>query len=630
MGYKEGGSASHCYADGTVTGGGNSVVGVFAGMLDGSATICSSDGSASSEYIAGGLAGIADGSLTGYSSSYADVTAGFKAGGLAGYARSDSGDVIADCNASGVVTATGAGSYAGGLIGHYNGSADITNCNATGDVFNTDSSASTTFVGGFIGRSTGSLSFGINNCYATGDVTGQAGVRVGGFLGSADGEENLYGCYANGDVTSGADSFAGGLIGSCSCDVECCFAYADVVGGASCRAGGFAGYNTGNIQNSYAAGSVAAGAGSVAGGFAGDNNKAIENCYARGTIGAGINAGGFIGHNRAAGIVSGCCFNTKKTGRADAFFTDDNAQTVAALTLDSMTGTGAPANMPGFDFTSVWLTKANESTKWYYPRLSVFGSGSVSLQSVTIDVFKVSFNSNGGSAVADKYGSNTPVDEPANPTLAGNVFDGWYSDPGLTVAYDFSTPVTANITLKAKWAELTLSSTDADGKIFSGEGITLTPSCTGGTWVFNGEYFSRSGNAFTALKAGTSTITYTVKGVSVDYEVTVNPELQLNSSDTDGIIYTGGRITLTPNVTGGTWTFDSAFFTRDGSEFTALKTGTSTITYTVEGVSTSYQVTIESSSLPATGQNMSWVWALFATAAALAAVALVGRRAAQK
>jgi LPXTG-motif cell wall-anchored protein len=100
----------------------------------------------------------------------------------------------------------------------------------------------------------------------------------------------------------------------------------------------------------------------------------------------------------------------------------------------------------------------------------------------------------------------------------------------------------------------------------------------------------------------------------------------LTSSVADGTIYVGGRITLTPNIGGGTWSFDSSIFSREGDTFTALKAGTSTITYTVGGVSVSYEVTIEESELPQTGQNFTWVWALAGMAAALVAAGILLRR----
>ena len=67
--------------------------------------------------------------------------------------------------------------------------------------------------------------------------------------------------------------------------------------------------------------------------------------------------------------------------------------------------------------------------------------------------YTVTFDSNGGSAVTAvvvKEGST--VASPTDPTKEDYIFAGWYPVAALTGdAYQFSTPVTANITLYAKW-----------------------------------------------------------------------------------------------------------------------------------------------------------------------------------
>ncbi|RYQ12463.1 InlB B-repeat-containing protein [Bifidobacterium pseudolongum] len=70
----------------------------------------------------------------------------------------------------------------------------------------------------------------------------------------------------------------------------------------------------------------------------------------------------------------------------------------------------------------------------------------------TIDKHTVKFDSNGGSAVASAtvdYGK--PVAQPAAPTRTGYAFDGWYTAKDGGSKYDFSKPVTGNLTLYAHW-----------------------------------------------------------------------------------------------------------------------------------------------------------------------------------
>ena len=66
--------------------------------------------------------------------------------------------------------------------------------------------------------------------------------------------------------------------------------------------------------------------------------------------------------------------------------------------------------------------------------------------------FTVTFDSNGGSKVASQtVKEGEKVAKPANPTLSGYTFEGWFVDKALKTAYDFNTPVTSDITLYASW-----------------------------------------------------------------------------------------------------------------------------------------------------------------------------------
>ena len=66
--------------------------------------------------------------------------------------------------------------------------------------------------------------------------------------------------------------------------------------------------------------------------------------------------------------------------------------------------------------------------------------------------YKVTFDSNGGSAVEEQYVPlNELVDEPSDPTKEGFEFVGWYYKDEL---YDFSKPVDRNFKLVAKWEEV--------------------------------------------------------------------------------------------------------------------------------------------------------------------------------
>jgi len=78
---------------------------------------------------------------------------------------------------------------------------------------------------------------------------------------------------------------------------------------------------------------------------------------------------------------------------------------------------------------------------------SVAGEGGETLPTT----YTVTFDSDGGSAVtAQTVESGKTATKPADPTKEGYTFKGWYLDGS---EYDFSTPVTGAITLKAKWED---------------------------------------------------------------------------------------------------------------------------------------------------------------------------------
>ena len=73
----------------------------------------------------------------------------------------------------------------------------------------------------------------------------------------------------------------------------------------------------------------------------------------------------------------------------------------------------------------------------------------------SVPSWTVTFDANGhGTAPAAQTVTDggTAV-KPADPTETGWTFGGWYTDAACTAAFDFSTPVTGNLKLFAKWTE---------------------------------------------------------------------------------------------------------------------------------------------------------------------------------
>ena len=129
---------------------------------------------------------------------------------------------------------------------------------------------------------------------------------------------------------------------------------------------------------------------------------------------------------------------------------------------------------------------------------------------VAIKKYKVTFDAQGGSKVASKEViENTSVEEPTT-TRDGYEFNGWYLN---NEKFDFQTPISKNITLKAKWTEKGKVNVIfmADDKVWKTvpvkEGTKVSKPSGGPTkkgykfveWQFNGEKFDFSTKIFNTI-----------------------------------------------------------------------------------------------------------------------------------
>ena len=72
----------------------------------------------------------------------------------------------------------------------------------------------------------------------------------------------------------------------------------------------------------------------------------------------------------------------------------------------------------------------------------------------TTTAYTVWFETDGGTEIAyQTVAAGTTASRPYDPEKEGYLFDGWYSDKELTEEFDFLTPINANTTVYAKWAE---------------------------------------------------------------------------------------------------------------------------------------------------------------------------------
>jgi uncharacterized repeat protein (TIGR02543 family) len=72
------------------------------------------------------------------------------------------------------------------------------------------------------------------------------------------------------------------------------------------------------------------------------------------------------------------------------------------------------------------------------------------------DIFTVSFDSGGGTYVPpQKVPYSQKARRPVNPFKEKYIFSDWYTDEDFTAVYDFETEITGNLTLYAKWRQIT-------------------------------------------------------------------------------------------------------------------------------------------------------------------------------
>lgn len=103
----------------------------------------------------------------------------------------------------------------------------------------------------------------------------------------------------------------------------------------------------------------------------------------------------------------------------------------------------------GYNFDN-WYTDAARTQAYNFAtpvtaNLTLYAKWSAATQTVTFDY------NNGTPSQSQQVNYNTPITRPATPARADYRFDNWYADAALTMPYDFSAPVTSDITIYAKW-----------------------------------------------------------------------------------------------------------------------------------------------------------------------------------
>lgn len=102
-----------------------------------------------------------------------------------------------------------------------------------------------------------------------------------------------------------------------------------------------------------------------------------------------------------------------------------------------------------------WYKEAECTNVWDFENETV--SQDITLYAKWTSIaYTVTFETNGGSAIeAQLVPEGTFATKPATaPTKEGNLFEGWYTEQTMTNPFDFYTPITKDITLYAKWMDI--------------------------------------------------------------------------------------------------------------------------------------------------------------------------------
>ena len=156
-----------------------------------------------------------------------------------------------------------------------------------------------------------------------------------------------------------------------------------------------------------------------------------------------------------------------------------------------------------------------------------FSFTSTNVKAVT--EYTVTFNSMGGSLVDSQLvEENLTATEPTDPTYIGKTFGGWYTNGGFTTLYDFATPVTASITLYAKWSttqfyvtfNLNGGTPSIDGQVINYNGLVTEPSDpTKSNYTFGGWYLADLVTEFDFSTLVTQNYNLYAKWIPVQYTV---------------------------------------------------------------------------------------------------------------
>lgn len=195
-----------------------------------------------------------------------------------------------------------------------------------------------------------------------------------------------------------------------------------------------------NVTVSGCTAHVESGAMSIGGGDANNSPTEIIGGTFDGSVtnGGTISGGAFTGPVWNNGIISGGQFTgsvvnrgTITNGTFDGEVTNENGRSFGTISGGTFNGK---------------VTNKNDISDSPEETPAKISGGTFNRE--VMGACTVTFLSDGESAAPSQIRANTPADQPADPTKEGYTFIGWYNGES---EWNFETPVTADLTLTAKW-----------------------------------------------------------------------------------------------------------------------------------------------------------------------------------
>ena len=178
------------------------------------------------------------------------------------------------------------------------------------------------------------------------------------------------------------------------------------------------------------------------------------NCYWNSDV-----ANYYVGPENAKCYFEGCTFAGKANSKDKIFKSYGGTNACKFVnSVGNLPSNQGTVNNPSYGYfiesASDAVANVTDPNCGAGATLIVETDGTIQTCGATLNKFVVTFNLNGkGTNFTQEVYENRTIAAPAVPTTTGFVFDGWYTNQACTSAFDFSTPITANTTLYAKWAQ---------------------------------------------------------------------------------------------------------------------------------------------------------------------------------